>query len=124
MVKKAFIYITLFFYVLVQLKPFVVIVEDIVAHTFNKVQHMATVHYENGQYHLHAELNTIAKDDEKKSHQNAPSSVKADETISAHIKEEFNFNVLDNQSALLIVFSQKKDIISPFIKKSSPPPRA
>ncbi len=121
--KKVFIYITLFLYVTVQLKPFIVIVQDMVAHTFYKVQHMATVHYENGQYHLHTELNTIAKEDEKKSRQNAPSSVKSDETISAHVKEEFNFKIQYKQSTSLIAFSQKQDVISPFIKKSIPPPR-
>ena len=102
----------------------VVIVQDIVAHTFYKVQHMATVHYENGQYHLHAELNTIANEGEKKSQQNVPSSVKADETISAHIKEEFNFKIAGAYTSNLTVFSQKQDIVSPFIKKSSPPPQA
>lgn len=101
----------------------VAIVQDVVAHTFYKVQHMATVHYENGQYHLHAELNTVAKEDEKKSQQNAPSSVKADETISAHVKEEFNFKSANTHTSNLPVFSQKQDVISPFIKKNSPPPR-
>ncbi len=109
---------------MVQLKPLVVIIEDMVAHTFNKVQHMATVHYENGQYHLHAELNIITKEDEKKSQQNTPSSVKADETISAHVKEEFDFKIANIHTSNLPVFSQKQDVISPFIKKSSPPPRA
>jgi hypothetical protein len=123
-VKKAFIYITLFFYVTVQLKPLVAILQDVVAHTFYRVQHMTTVHYENGKYHLHAELATIGKEDEKKSQQNVPSSVKADETISVHVKGEFNFETFDHQKSSLNVFSQKQDIISPFIKKSIPPPRA
>jgi hypothetical protein len=123
-VKKVFIYITLFFYITVQLKPLVVILEDVIAHTFYKVQHMATVHFENGAYHLHAELNTIAEEDNKKSQQNAPSSVKADESISVHVKEEFIVKPADHQLISAIVFSQKQDVISPFIKKSSPPPKA
>ena len=123
-VKKAFIYITLFFYVTVQLKPLVVILEDVVAHTFYKAQHMATIHFENGAYHLHTELNTIAEEDSKKSQQNAPSSAKADESISVHVKEEFNFKPADHQLVSVLVFSQKQDLVSPFIKKSSPPPKA
>lgn len=109
---------------MVQVKPLVLILEDVLAHTFNKVQHMATVHFENGQYHLHAQLNEVTKDDEKKSQQNAPSSLKVDETFSAHLLQEFNFALSNNQSATLIAFSQKQDVVSPFIKKSNPPPQA
>lgn len=122
--KKVFVYITLFFYVVVQLKPLVAVLEDVIAHTFYKVQHMATVHYENGKYHLHAELNTIAEEENKKSQENVPSSVKADETISVHVKEDFAFKPSDSQLVSVIVFSQKQDMVSPFIKKSSPPPKA
>ncbi|HXU25619.1 MAG TPA: hypothetical protein VN698_00190, partial [Bacteroidia bacterium] len=68
--------------------------------------------------------NEATKDDEKKSQQNTPSSVKADETFSAHLVQDFNFALLNNQSATRIAFSQKQDVVSPFIKKYSPPPQA
>ena len=100
------------------------ILQDVIAHTFYKAQHMATIHFENGAYHLHTELNTIAEEDNKKSQQNTPSSVKADETISVHVKEEFIFKPADNQFVSALTFSQKQDVVSPFIKKSSPPPKA
>ena len=61
--KKAAVYILLFFYVVVQLRPLTAVLQDAIAHTFFKMQHMATVHFENGHYHLHTELKNIDKEE-------------------------------------------------------------
>jgi hypothetical protein len=51
--KKAVIYIILFSYSLMLLRPTVPFIADIIAHTFWYSQHIATVHVENGKYHVH-----------------------------------------------------------------------
>lgn len=45
------------------LKPILPFASDFVAHTFNEFDHVATVHFENGKYHLHTE---VAKDAQSK----------------------------------------------------------
>jgi hypothetical protein len=52
-------------YVLAQLKPLSVVIKDVIDHTFFKMQHMATVHYENGKYHLHKELASSSEEDNR-----------------------------------------------------------
>lgn len=46
------------------LKPVSPYISDAVEHIFNYTQHMATVHYENGKYHVHRELVSNAKQHE------------------------------------------------------------
>ena len=48
---------------MVVLKPVSPFIADTVEHILNYTKHMATVHYENGKYHLHTELETISKED-------------------------------------------------------------
>ena len=38
------------------LKPILPFASDFIAHTFNEFDHVATVHFENGKYHVHAEV--------------------------------------------------------------------
>lgn len=39
-----------------QLSPVFRVLNDTLQHTFNQVNHIATIHFENGKYHLHHEL--------------------------------------------------------------------
>ncbi len=46
------------------------VISDFLAHTFNKIDHINTVHYENGHYHVHKEQKKITeknKNEEQKS---------------------------------------------------------
>lgn len=61
--KKAALYILLFSYTTVMLKPVTPWFSDLVAHVFYYSQHMATVHYENGKLHVHKEMVDNAKKD-------------------------------------------------------------
>lgn len=74
----------LFVYAFGLVKPVLPLVKDVLAHTFFKSSHMATVHYENGRYHLHMELNDEAKKETSK--QNPYLS--DNETLALHIKTE------------------------------------
>ncbi len=54
--KKTALYILLFAYSTAMLKPVTPYISDAVAHIFYKARHMATVHYENGKFHVHKEI--------------------------------------------------------------------
>lgn len=63
MARKLIVYSLMIFYVAFQLRPLTVVISDVLAHTFFRVQHMATIHYENGKYHVHADLKAIADEE-------------------------------------------------------------
>jgi hypothetical protein len=69
-VKKTITYVLLLFYCSIPLRPLLVLLTDAIAHTVNKMEHLATVHYENGHYHLHQELKAM---DESETQQKNPS---------------------------------------------------
>ncbi len=51
--KKPVAYIFLIAYSVLLLRPAIPFVADVMAHAFWYSQHIATVHYENGKYHVH-----------------------------------------------------------------------
>ncbi len=59
--KKALLYLLLFSYSAIVLKPVFPTIADTVAHIFWYSEHMATVHYEHGKYHVHYEYEQAAK---------------------------------------------------------------
>jgi len=122
-VKRFFVYIALSVYVFAQLKPLAVIVEDTLAHTFWKMQHMATVHYENGHYHVHAELKDVNEKENTGSQQKAPSSEKIIETTAQNIAD-LNFNFQANSILIPTTFHQTQGVLTGFTSIHSPPPKA
>jgi hypothetical protein len=77
-------------YVLAQLKPLSVVIKDVIDHTFFKMQHMATVHYENGKYHLHKELASNSEGDNRN-----PGKISLEKIIdfTHHLPRTFAFNM-------------------------------
>jgi len=59
--KKTILYILLFTYLSMLLKPVLPLLTDCAAHIFWYSEHVATVHYENGKYHVHQEIKEAAK---------------------------------------------------------------
>jgi hypothetical protein len=57
---------------MVMLKPLLPYATDFIGHVLFKAQHMATVHYENGQYHVHKEIakNTKEETNDKNTNNN------------------------------------------------------
>ena len=53
--KKALLYLLLFAYTTIICKPLLPALADGIAHVFWYSNHMATVHVENGHYHVHHE---------------------------------------------------------------------
>ena len=59
--KKIALHILLFTYTSVLLQPLLPYIADATAHVLWYSHHMATVHYENGKYHVHNETIAMAK---------------------------------------------------------------
>ncbi len=69
-------------YVFGIVKPITPILKDTLAHAFFNSEHNATMHYENGKYHLHLEL---VKENKKTDASQIPNTEKY-ETVSLHLK--------------------------------------
>ena len=121
--KRAAIYILLSFYVFAQVKPLAVIVEDVLAHTFWKVQHMATVHFENGHYHIHQELSDISEKENKSAQEKVPSSEKMNENTFQNV-HDINFNFQTNSILIPVAIFQTQNVLAGFATINSPPPKA
>jgi hypothetical protein len=73
--KKLFLHIILISYTALLFKPVMPYVNDFISHAFFYAKHMATVHMENGQYHVHFEAAENSKQ-EKNEGSNTPSPPK------------------------------------------------
>lgn len=74
-------------YAALLLRPLLPILEDTMAHMLWKNEHMATVHYENGEYHVHVEIS----DDEENCANTAKSLIKQIEPLTFHVTTEKEF---------------------------------
>lgn len=115
--KKITSYILLFIYSSGLLVPISPVISDVLAHTFWRAQHLATVHCVNGKYHVHYELYKAGKSDSK-----GNNSVKSDETLSIHIQPMGN-SLLFSFSKEVIHEWKGEELPPPFVKISGPPPR-
>ena len=108
--KKLLLHIILFSYAIVIFKPALPYLMDAVNHLVFFKQHMATVHLENGKYHLHAEVSKNAKEDntaknlpsfkkENTSTDHAFFTTKTDEVIAITIGNDFTMLANDNLAA-------------------------
>lgn len=121
-IKQTIIYAFICVYSFVLLKPVMPVVNDLFAHTFYKMQHLATVHYENGKHHLHVELSSKTDQKKEDSKGNVPSSIY--ETLANHIgnkTEELNIKI---SIPLTIIPYKTQHILDVFIKNPTPPPQA
>ncbi|MES2565818.1 MAG: hypothetical protein V4565_03065 [Bacteroidota bacterium] len=98
----AFIYLMLGIYTFGLVKPVIPLVKDIVAHSFFESSHMASVHYENGRYHIHLEL----KEEVKNTTEKAP-------VISE--KDNFSVHVKSNNLQSEHYFLQAIKVLTPYL---------
>jgi hypothetical protein len=118
-IRKAIIYAFLCIYSFAVIKPVLPIANDIIAHTFYKMQHMATVHFENGKYHIHAEL-ARESDQQKDSKGNIPAS--AYETVTHHISSDKTEFIKYASSPEAVIFPSDEHPHDAFIRLTNPPP--
>ena len=86
-------------YAALLMRPLAPVFEDAMAHLFWNSEHIATVHYENGEYHVHIE---ITKSEEKTG--NASNSlVKQIEPLNLHLTTDTGlFGLALNRSVRLV----------------------
>lgn len=60
--KKGILYILLFIYASMMAKPLLPYVADAISHALFYKDHLAIVHFENGNYHVHKEAGDAAKE--------------------------------------------------------------
>jgi hypothetical protein len=70
MFQKGLIYLLFIVYSLSLVKPLLPVISDTIAHVFWYSQHLATVHFEKGKYHLH--LAVMKASNEKQNGQSVP----------------------------------------------------
>ena len=117
--KKAALYILLFAYSTVMLKPVSPYISDAVAHIFYYTQHMATVHYENGKFHVHKEIADNAKKDESPKENPSPKKDNAgNEQIVTQPKDAFHCSQIISYGP-----SPSSDLINQTTCTDYPPPR-
>lgn len=118
--KRATTYLLLFVYSIALLKPISPIVNDFISHTFWKMEHMATVHFENGKYHLHNELSAAGNEDHSTKKQG---TISPDE-LSLHITSLTTFQFTDNKGSTSAFRSITSSLVYYLLEKDSPPPRS
>ena len=121
--KKWGIYVILFFYTAIQLKPLTAVIQDILAHTFWEMHHIATTHHQHGHDHLQDELHDISEDHHNSSSEKIPTSQKFNEEMSIHLAQHFNIKFTNNYSYILHSTKSNTNLISIYIPISSPPPK-
>ncbi|MBC7627141.1 hypothetical protein [Ferruginibacter sp.] len=120
--KKLLLYIILLSYAVVMLKPVLPYINDVISHTFFYAHHMATVHYENGKYHVHYEIARDIKD--QKSDKSTSSNLKKDNLTNEHLVTSClknNFIVADLATNYLL--RPSPDLLNGNVKNNYPPPR-
>jgi hypothetical protein len=93
--RNKLIYLLLVAYMLLQLSPLVTVLADTLAHTFHSKLHLATVHFENGHYHLHTELKTI-ENTSKEKNTTKPTSEKTNSITAYHLLNQTHFTYKTN----------------------------
>lgn len=74
-------------YAALLLRPLIPVLADGLAHILWKTEHLATVHYENGKYHVHVE---VAKNEEN-SKNSTNSFAKQIEPLNLHLTTDKGF---------------------------------
>ena len=107
---------------IVMFKPVLPFIVDGISHTFFYTQHMATVHYENGKYHVHYEAAKNVKEDASGKTASSSSSKKdtgPTEYTSTTIFVDFIVHYFSNTHS----FTNAPSLMSGIINNNYPPPR-
>jgi hypothetical protein len=117
--KKVLSYMLLVVYTTLLVKPVLPFIIDTASHIFNYSEHKATVHSENGKYHVHYEL----QQNEKKSNPQKESGiVKKDVSENEYIinNEVYNHSILISKAPFAILTCYP---LSAPLNNNYPPPK-
>lgn len=117
--NKLLLYLLLFSYTTVIVKPVLPTISDTIAHIFWYSQHMATVHYEHGQYHVHIEYADAAK----KGYPEKNNTQKEDDSVNFHLSSEYSHTFAAYffaENRFILYSSALADM---YISSNYPPPK-
>ncbi|MDQ3111191.1 MAG: hypothetical protein M3R17_14965 [Bacteroidota bacterium] len=115
--KKQIAILLLLCYSLALVKPLAPALSDLFAHSFWKTEHLASVHYENGKYHLHIDMEKAGKEDP----QNNPKKA-SEKNDFVHLNPVFEENFIPGNLTGLILACKQAIHSSPYRLIPSPPP--
>ena len=119
--KKGLLYIVLFSYAIVIIKPALPYVSDFIGHALFYQQHLATVHFENGKYHLHKEVaKNIKEENSGKNSLPEKKKITTEEYTKGSSKDtsiSISLLVIDYAAYL------QQNIYSPYLPCNYQPPR-
>ena len=118
--KKALLYLVLFSYTTIVLKPVFPTIADTVAHIFWYSAHMATVHVENGKYHVHYELQDAAK----KTAPEKDANLSKSESNAEHLIVENSYKFSSPLIIKTFFHSPSSYLLHTHLNGDFPPPRA
>lgn len=121
--KKLLLYIVLSSYAIVMVKPALPYVQDFIGHILFYKQHMATVHFEDGKYHVHKQVVKDVKE-ENSGKNSLPEKKKSSpqyEYVAVANKQALQASMLLSTAYSMYV---QQNNSSPYIAYNYPPPRA
>ncbi len=121
MLTRTLLYLLLVVYAVNMVKPVLPYVKDTVSHIFWYAEHTSTVHFENGQYHVHAEA---MKETEKTDLPKASLPGKTTTDLSEHIRSELGFAFSVEMFITTNYPSYNTSPLSRLIEREYLPPRA
>jgi hypothetical protein len=119
--KQIALYIILFSYSTLMLKPISPYISDTVEHIFNYTQHMASVHYENGKYHVHKELVIEAKKNNPAKEKNI---TKKENSANDHIVMLNKCSLQTLPVSISFQITRTSNLLNKYMAADYPPPRA
>lgn len=119
--KQVALYIVLACYSLLMLKPVTPYISDAIAHVFFYAQHMATVHYQDGKFHVHREVIDIAK---KTASDKETNALKKNNTVTDHILVQQRENEQLPDLKNIFEFSALEKLACNHLAGDYPPPRS
>ena len=119
--KKVLLYIVLFSYAIVMFKPALPYVSDFIGHVLFYQQHLATVHFENGKYHLHKEVaKNIKEENSGKNSLPEKKKITTEEYTGALSKASLLYSSINDVA--YGSYPQQHNY-SPYLPYNYPPPR-
>ena len=119
--KTTVAYYLLLIYITAVCKPVLPLVNDLLAHTFWKTEHIITVHRENGKDHLHHELKKVSDQNNEDANSPAPKSA---ESVSVHILLQNNYDFSYSATSEHKHLTSSYSLLSTFLELNTPPPKA
>jgi hypothetical protein len=118
--KKALLYLLLFSYATIICKPILPSLSDCIAHIFWYSDHIATVHYEHGKYHVHYEN----VNESKKGYPEKNNTLKSDELSNVHLFNSYKYDFFTYPVSKNYFISPSANLTAGFSGSNYPPPKA